>query len=161
MFNKTLDLIWGIWMFYRSKGFEARMAGNLALWPWLSCRVTKNTLMDKPWWWAHFTSQNLIVLRNYLFEKTLFWKPVLTCKTILMKNWSVEKQFFSKTILLKNICFQKPSFRKTVIFAVSSERLQFLLWYTESEIWAGWGQLGSKGLWISSTFYKYFEYISI
>jgi hypothetical protein len=43
---KTLDLIWSIWEFYRSKGFEAMKAEKLAIWTWLSCQVTKNTLMD-------------------------------------------------------------------------------------------------------------------
>ena len=33
--------------FYRSNNFEAMKAEKLAIWPWLSCRYTENTLMDK------------------------------------------------------------------------------------------------------------------
>ena len=35
-------LIWGIWRFHRWKDFEAMKGGKLAIWPWLSCRYTKN-----------------------------------------------------------------------------------------------------------------------
>ena len=42
-------LIWGIWRLHRLKYFEAMKAGKLAIWPWLSCRYTENTLMEEPW----------------------------------------------------------------------------------------------------------------
>ena len=131
MCHKTLDLIWGIWGFIGQKFLKLWWQ---EIWPF--GRVTKNTFIDEPWWWAHFTGQNLIVLRNCLFEKTLFWKPVLICKTILLKNWS-----FEKTVLLKNNSVEKQFFKnmfftKTAVFAVNSESLQFLLWY---RIWDfGW-----------------------
>ena len=32
-----------------SKHFEALKARKAAIWPWLSCQYTKNTLMDEPW----------------------------------------------------------------------------------------------------------------
>ena len=32
----------------KSKDFEAMKAGKSAIWPWLSCQYTENTLMDEP-----------------------------------------------------------------------------------------------------------------
>ena len=40
----------GIWWFHSSKDFEAMKAGELAIWPWLSCQYTGNTLMGEPWY---------------------------------------------------------------------------------------------------------------
>ena len=35
-------------MFHRSKDFEAKKAGKLAIQPWLRCQYNKNTLVDLP-----------------------------------------------------------------------------------------------------------------
>ena len=67
MCRMTLDLIWGIRGFYRSKGFEAMKAGKLAILPWLSCLFTENILMDEPctyyiytiWLWNHTSHTKL------------------------------------------------------------------------------------------------------
>ena len=80
MCHKALRLIWSIWGFYRSKGFEAMKAGKLAIQPWLSCRVTKNTLMDEPW---AKPIQFLKMSKNYKYQRKIMTPPLLAARISL------------------------------------------------------------------------------
>ena len=59
--------------FHRSKDFEARKAGKLAIWPYMSCRYTKNTLMEQlcynvsnwyPYAWNLSTGTTLVNIKS-------------------------------------------------------------------------------------------------
>ena len=50
-------------------------AEKLAIWPWLSCRYTKNTLMDKPWTPAipiHFKDKYLATPQANLLQELVY-----------------------------------------------------------------------------------------
>jgi hypothetical protein len=53
-------------------------AGKLAIWTWLSCRVTENTLMDEPWFDLNLEARAEILKKMLL----VFWKKQCLHKII-------------------------------------------------------------------------------
>ena len=84
MCRKLCHLIWGTWCFHRSKYFEAMEAGKLAVWPWLSCQYTKNTLMNLP----------SSMVTNYSTDVQLIFQSL---------DWNIHKRWKFRSYLHKEV----------------------------------------------------------
>ena len=104
--RKTLDLIWGIWGFYRLKGFEAMKAGKLPIRLWLCCRVTENTRMDKP---CPLCPHTLKILTLFMDDSWGKERTIWKFKNFTMQ-YNNEVAHWSG-FFLRYFCFIHPIFR--------------------------------------------------
>ena len=77
--------------------FEAMKTGKLAIWPWLCCRYTENTLMDEPCmgamdlyaWHLYEAVICLYDLKQSKLQPFSFWMPETECMYIF-SMWKFE-----------------------------------------------------------------------